>query len=179
MNAEIPAEAQWYKDKVIIWDEAQASQIHQQGSAGKPLSGGKLQLSPIETLFLLDKEKIVVKDKRTGRKLDSNKLTSKLSKLDPDLLLKYSVYSDLRSRGYVVKTGLKFGTHFRLYERGARPGEGHAPYLVHAIPEGSRMTPADLARAVRLAHSVRKKMMFAIVDDEGDITYYSLSRETP
>ena len=179
MEAEIPAEAHWYKDKIVISDEAQASQIHQIGSVGKPLSGGKLQLSPIEALHMLERGKIRVKDKNTGRKLDFDKLSTKLVKNDPDLLLKYSVYTDLRSRGYVVKTGLKFGTHFRLYERGKKPGEGHAPYLVHAVPEGSTLTPADLARAVRLAHSVRKKMMFAVVDDEGDITYYSLGREKP
>ena len=94
-------------------------------------------------------------------------------------MLKYLVYSDLRSRGYVVKTGLKFGAHFRVYERGKTPGEEHSLYLVHAIPEGSKLTPADLARAVRLAHSVRKRMLFAVVDDEGDITYYSLTRERP
>jgi len=179
VSAEIPAEAQLYKGKIVIWDEGQASYIHQQGSVGKPLTGGKLHLSMIESLFLLEKEKIVIKDKKTGRNLDSRKFSSKALKLDPDFLLKYAVYSDLRSRGYVVKTGLKFGTHFRLYERGAKPGEGHAPYLVQAVPEGSKMSPADIARAVRLAHSVRKKMMMAIVDDEGDITYYSLSRETP
>jgi hypothetical protein len=36
-----------------------------------------------------------------------------------------------------------------------------------------------LISAVRLAHSVRKDMLFAVVDDEGDVTYYSLSRERP
>ena len=77
----------------------------------------------------------------------------------------------------MVKTGLKYGAHFRVYERGDRPGSGHSPYLVHAISENSEITPPDLARAVRLAQSVRKKMVYAVVDDEGDITYYSLERE--
>jgi len=179
MEAEIPAEAQRYKDKIIIWDETQASRIHQQGAVGKPLSGGKLQLAPIEALHLLDRGKIRVVGKKSGKELSFDELSSKLARRDPDLMLKYSVYSDLRSRGYVVKTGLKFGAHFRVYERGESPGEAHAPYLVHAMPEGSRLTPADLARAVRLAHSVRKRMLFAVVDDEGDITYYSLTRERP
>lgn len=33
------------------------------------------------------------------------------------LCLKYLVYKDLRTRGYIVKTGLKYGADFRLYER--------------------------------------------------------------
>ncbi len=27
-------------------------------------------------------------------------------------------YRDLRNRGFIVKSGFKFGTHFRVYERG-------------------------------------------------------------
>jgi tRNA-intron endonuclease len=94
-------------------------------------------------------------------------------------MLKYLTYSDLRSRGYLVKTGLKFGAHFRVYARGEAPGETHSAYLVHAIPESHKFTSTELARAVRLAHSVRKNILFAVVDDEGDITYYSIARETP
>ena len=179
MEAEIPAEAERYKDKIIVWDEAQASRIHQQGAVGKPLSGGRLQLAPVEALYLLDREKIRVFERKGKRELSFSELSKKLAKQDPELMLKYLVYSDLRSRGYVVKTGLKFGAHFRVYERGKGPGEGHSPYLVHAIPEGCKLTPAEFARAVRLAHSVRKKMLFAVVDDEGDVTYYSLTRERP
>ncbi len=179
MEAEIPAEAERYKDKIIVWDEAQASRVHQQGAVGKPLSGGKLQLAPVEALYLLDKGKLRVIEQRGRKELSFGKLSKKLARRDPELMLKYVVYSDLRSRGYTAKTGLKFGAHFRVYERGKGPGEGHSPYLVHAIPEGSKLTPAELARAVRLAHSVRKKMLFAVVDDEGDVTYYSLTRERP
>jgi len=51
--------------------------------------------------------------------------------------------------------------------------------LVHAVPESARLSSTDMARAVRLAHSVKKSILFAIVDDEGDVTYYSMSRERP
>lgn len=179
MEAEIPVEACLYKDKVMVWDEAQANQLYQRGSFGKPLSGGKLQLAPLEALYLLEGGKIHVIDHDTGERIRFDELLARLTKRDPDLMLKYSVYADMRSRGYVVKTGLKFGAHFRVYERGEKPGETHSKYIVHAIPEGTKLTPTELARAVRLAHSVRKDILFAIVDDEGDITYYSLKRERP
>lgn len=179
MEAEIPVEGYWYKDKVMVWDEAQANQLYQRGAYGKPLSGGKLQLAPLEALYLLDGGKIKVLDHETGKPISFDKLSAKLAERDPELMLKYFVYSDLRSRGYVVKTGLKFGAHFRVYERGKKPGETHSKYMVHAFPEGCKLTPAEFARAVRLAHSVKKTLLLAVVDDEGDVTYYSLGRERP
>jgi len=179
MEAEIPVDAYLHREKVMVWEEAQANQLYQRGAFGKPLSGGKLQLAPVEALYLLDGGKIRIIDRETGERLKFGELSARLARRDPELMLKYAVYADLRSRGYVVKTGLKFGSHFRVYERGDKPGETHSKYIVHAIPEGSRFTPTELARAVRLAHSVRKSMLFAVVDDEGDVTYYSLSRERP
>lgn len=176
MSEELP-EAKRHKDRIIVPSEREASQIHQRGAVGKPLSGGRLQLAPVETLYLLDAGKIRVFDEESQGEVEFGELSSKLAEEDPVLMLKYRVYKDLRSRGLVVKTGLKYGSHFRVYERGEKPGSDHAPYLVHAISENAELTPPDLARAVRLAHGVRKKMIFAVVDDEGDVTYYSVARE--
>jgi len=179
MEAEIPvSEAKLYKGKIIVWDEAQANHLYQRGFFGKPLSGGKLQLSPVEALYLIDSGKASVMGDE-GKKLNFKALAEKYIETDPELMLKYAAYSDLRSRGYVIKTGLKFGAHFRVYERGEKPGEAHSKFLVQAIPEGYKITPTELARAVRLAHSVKKKIYWAVVDDESDITYYSISRERP
>lgn len=178
MENELP-EAHYYDKRIIVPEEEEANRIHEHGATGKPLSGGRLQLAPVEALYLLDREKIRVISKEEGKRLSFEDFSSKISDIDPELMLKYLAYQDLRSRGYVVKTGLKYGAHFRVYERGERPGSDHSPYLVHAISENESMTPQDLSRAVRLAHSVRKKMIFAVVDNEGDVTYYSLTRETP
>lgn len=176
MSEEIP-EAHYYKDRIIVPDETQANQIHQHGATGKPLSGGKLQLAPVEALYLLENEKIQVINEENKEKLEFEDLSSKIAEENPDILLKYTVYKDLKSRGLVVKTGLKYGSHFRVYERGEKPGSNHSPYLVHAISENKEITPPDWARAVRLAHGVRKSMIFAVVDNEGDVTYYSVKRE--
>jgi tRNA-intron endonuclease len=178
MESEIPVEARLYRGKVMVWEDAQANHLYQRGSYGKPLTGGKLQLAPVEALYLIDIGKIWVVDE-DGKKLSYKELFNKFYEKDPELVLKCPAYTDLRSRGYVVKTGLKFGSHFRVYERGEKPGEAHSKFLVHAIPEGFKFTPTELARLVRLAHSVKKKILWAIVDDEGDITYYSLARERP
>jgi len=170
-------EAKRFEDRIIVPDEDEGNKIHNHGSTGKSLSGGRLQLSPVETLYLLDKDKIVLTDEETGEQLNFEELSSELAKEDSDILLKYRVYKDLRSRGLVVKTGLKYGAHFRVYDRGETPGSSHSPYLVHSISENKELTPQEIARSVRLAHGVKKDMIFGIVDNEGDITYYSLNRK--
>lgn len=156
--------------EVIITDERAISQLVQKGYGSK--RDGKLHLSLVEALYLMEKGRLsVLGGERT---LSSDELLSG----EDDLLLRYAVYRDLRERGYVVKTGFKFGAHFRVYERGAYPKE-HSRYLVHAVREDSDISFTELARAVRLAHGVRKKLLFAVVDDEGDVTYYSVERVTP
>ncbi|KXB02698.1 hypothetical protein AKJ45_02510 [candidate division MSBL1 archaeon SCGC-AAA261F19] len=178
MENEVP-EAYYFNKRIIVPEEEEANRIHERGATGKPLSGGGLQLAPVEALYLLEREKIKIISKEEGETLSFDDFFSKFSDIDPELMFKYIVYQDLRSRGYVVKTGLKYGAHFRVYERGVTPGTDHSAYLVHAISENENLTPHDLSRAVRLAHSVRKKMIFAVIDNEGDVTYYSLTRETP
>ncbi len=93
--------------------------------------------------------------------------------------MKYTVYRDLKDRGFCVKTGFKFGSHYRLYSRGDKPGKGHAIWLVHAVPEEYTVQFQVISRAIRLAQNVRKKMIYAVVDKEGDITYYKFDRITP
>lgn len=177
MNSEIPViQAHLQKNRVLVLNEIQANQLYQRGYYGKPLSGGKLQLAPVEVLYLLERGRLEILDEK-GNKLDFKTLYKKFSRADPELGLKYPAYVDLRARGFTVKTGLKFGAHFRVYERGERLGEAHSKFLVHAIPESAKLTATEMARAVRLAHSVRKKILWAVVDDEGDITYYALTRE--
>ena len=82
--------------------------------------------------------------------------------IESDFDLKFSVYRDLRDKSLVVKTGFKFGTHFRVYKQveGTRKVP-HSEYLVHTVPQDHIFLPPVLSRAVRLAHSVRKQMIFA------------------
>ncbi len=176
MTEEAPARAVLQKRVVIVMDPDRANRFYQRGCYGKPLSGGRLQLSPVEALYLVENGKIIIEDQK-GNKLDFETLMKKFAKTDPEFRLKYVTYADLRSRGYIVRTGLKFGAHFRVYDRGDRPGEAHSKFLVHAIPGSAKFGATELVRAVRLAHGVRKRFIWAIVDEEGDITYYAVTRE--
>lgn len=142
-------------------------------------SGSTLVLAPVEALYLSEKKKISINDGKTSKKkLSFTSLMQKLKKEDKEIGMKYLVYNDLRSKGYVVRTGLKYGTHFRAYEKGVRVGEGHSHWLIQPITEEWKTSIYELAGSIRLAHSVRKKMIWAVVDSEGDITYYKLERMT-
>ena len=98
---------------------------------------------------------------------------------------RFIVYSDLRERGFIVKTGFKFGCDFRVYARGVKIKKGpkaaheHTKWVVHAIPEEFSCSFPELSRAVRLAQNIRTEMIWAVVDSEGDVTYYGIKRITP
>ena len=71
-----------------------------------------LELSLIEALYLMEKGKLEVN-------IDSDDVTiEKLIKLirGQGSFTNYIVFKDLRNRGYIVKTGFKYGSEFRLYE---------------------------------------------------------------
>ncbi len=145
---------------------------------GNMLDNGNIEISFIEGLFLIENEKIEIKAEN-GEKIDFLGLIELASLEDADIKVKYQVYKDLRERGYIVKTGYKFGSHFRVYERGTEPKKDHSKYLVQVLSEGKDLPLYDFSRAVRLSHGVRKVLIIAVVDDEGDISYYKFERITP
>jgi len=101
-------------------------------------------------------------------------LLKKIKKTEPNFWTKYRVYKNLRDRGYIVKTALKFGADFRVYERGVKPGEDHAKWIVYPVHEASVLTWQEFSAKNRVAHSTKKRLLIGIVDDEGDVTYYEI-----
>ncbi|MEM4325966.1 MAG: tRNA-intron lyase [Candidatus Pacearchaeota archaeon] len=156
---------------VISSNSQEAYSLHQKSGFGE-IVGEKIQYSSSEALFLLEKGKINVFQ---GKKsLTLKELMKKISKYDKRIGIKYLVFKDLRERGYIVKTALKFGADFRVYEKGVKPGEEHAKWIVFADSESRKMTWHELSAKNRVAHSTRKTLLLGLVDEEGDITYYEV-----
>ncbi|MHB8359417.1 MAG: hypothetical protein ACYDCP_07955 [Thermoplasmataceae archaeon] len=65
------------------------------------------------------------------------------------------IYSDLIDRRFIVKSGFKYGAHFRAY---AENIGDHAEFLIHYL-EGPEEW-YKISRAVRVANGVRKRMIF-------------------
>ncbi len=135
----------------------------------------KIRLNSIEALFLMDKGDLEVF--YDEKKMNFESLLKYARKFEEKIYERFLVYRDIRTRGYVIKTGFKFGVHFRVYDRGKYLKE-HSKYLVHVLTENEKLTMFDLARFTRIATSVKKEMIIAVVDGEGDITYYKLLRVT-
>ncbi len=89
------------------------------------------------------------------------------------------VYTALRTAGIVPKTGYKFGADFRTYADVDSVADlGHSERLVRVLPGEHEFAPRSLALDVRLAHGVRKEMVFASADGTG-VEWLSVTRLTP
>jgi tRNA-intron endonuclease, archaea type len=135
--------------------------------------GKKIQYSFVEALYLVEKSKIEVWG--SSKKMNFSQLMEKCKKFDKKIQTKFIVYKDLRDKGYLLKTALKFGADFRVYDRGDRPGKAHAKWILYPVLETQEMTWHDFSAKNRVAHSTKKNLLIAVVDSEGSITYYEIS----
>jgi len=125
-----------------------------------------------EALYLLEKEKMEVSFKK--KKLKFEQLLGIGRETDKTIRTKYIVFRDMRNRGFIVKTALKFGADFRVYDRGVKPGEDHARWILYPVFESSSLTWHDFSAKNRVAHSTKKNLLIGIVDEEEDVTYYEI-----
>ena len=148
--------------------------LHEKSMFGK-IEADYLNLSLIEACYLLEKGRLNIYEDNVecsiGYLMDLLK--------EQDLYGKYIVYRDLKDRGFVIKTGFKYGSDFRLYDRGRSPGKGHSDFLVKIVYENFDINVLDFSSYVRVSHGVNKKLLLAIVDDDFDITYYNVEWTRP
>ncbi|WP_122088002.1 tRNA-intron lyase [Halalkalicoccus subterraneus] len=170
------AEADLLADRAVVWDppeELFSRAFYGQPLAGRDSDGGPIQLSLLEAAFL-DRRGLLSVDGtplERGRAVEGDRFERRLA-----------VYAALRERGVVPKTGFKFGADFRVYsDVGSVDDLGHSESLVRALPLDHVSSPRELALDVRLAHGVRKRMVFALTDanDGTEPTWISVGRLTP
>ncbi len=138
---------------------------------------GKLALAFYEALFLQGKDILRVKDEKTGKEVSFQDLLKRFQMSEEDAWVKYLIYRDLRSRGYVAREGFGLRIDFRVYERGEY-GKETAKYLIFGIQEGQPVSVEELARALRYVQSLKKRLVLAVVNRRGEVVYYSLSQLT-
>ncbi len=163
-------------DKVIVKERRREDQLAQKGFGERSAQG--LVLDLCEALYLLEKEKIEVADAK-GNALDAKGLLAHAEKSIKKFYKRYVVYKDLRERGYVAKTGFKFGFDLRVYPRGKRQGEAHTQWVVAVLTEGERLTMQGFSRMVRLSSNLKTMLLLAVVDSENDVNYYEVKRLVP
>ncbi len=136
------------KDRVIT-DDVEIFNRYFYGSK----VGNFVALSLIESAYLVEMGVLDVG-------VDKETFFNFAKKVEDNFDRRYEVYKDLKNRNFVVKTGFKFGSDFRVYSKVRSVRDlPHSEYLI-AIVDDRKLRLSEIARAVRLAHSVRKKMIF-------------------
>lgn len=176
--------AQLVGPMTVVWDTGGAVRLYREGYFGKPIGLRKprsmdferpITLSYNESIYLAERGRIRIEGGEG--EVVSERLREKAAD-EKDFMERSLVYGMLKDSGFVVKSGMKFGVDFAVYEYG--PGLDHAPFLIHVFKQGSSITPTEIVRAGRLAASVKKKFIVAQADCEtGKIGMLSFSRVKP
>jgi len=128
---------------------------------GKRLDDERLMLSPVELFYLMAKDLLNLE--KGSKSLGLPEYSALASEADRELTGKDKVYTELRSHDFTPRTGYKFGHHFRVY-----CGKNvHSDMLVHAVEKETALPMSVISRSVRMAHSVKKKMLFGCVHSSG------------
>lgn len=154
-------EGKLISDRVFVFDRTDAEILRQNGFYGKML-GEVLQLSLIESCYLINMGELKVYV-RSEKLLALDELIDFGRKSQDEFDTRLKAFTDLRERGLVVKTGFKYGTHFRVYEKS--PDDCHARYLVHAVPASKVTMWPEISRTVRLSGGVKKEILFCRISD--------------
>ena len=173
---DVHAHAHVLADRVVVLHPDEGKALFGEGYFGRDVGLG-LQLSLPEALYLSEEGRLDVREADGETRVLAEALAARARRLEPDFDLRHALYRHLRGQGVVVKTGFKYGTHFRAYL--GPPDEEHAPYLVHAVARGRALPWAEVAGFVRLAHGVRKRLFFAVPREDASFDLLELARKKP
>ncbi|NIO21295.1 MAG: tRNA-intron lyase [Candidatus Aenigmarchaeota archaeon] len=201
----LKAKAYWYPDSLfsILDNDKVGKELFDKywiGQYGvyKQERGKQSKLNFFETIFLAKHFGLEVISNETGKKMKPEGILKEVVKKREYAKQLYEIYEDWRLKGYVVKTGFKFGSHFRIYFPGASPVRGgewvHSKHVLHVFPKEQKLLISEWSRAVRVAHGVKKTFILGIpelkkkdyIDYQGDFMTYRRKkgkgvwvRETP
>jgi len=166
-------EAELIENKVLVSDSTLKGSLVEKGYGEN--KGRELVLDLYEALFLTTNKKIVVKKGKT--KVSGKELLLLGLDNDKKFYSKSLVYSDIREKGYTIKTGLKFGFDYRVYPKGKKMGETHSQYGAIVASEHEKISMTQISRITRLAGNIHIQVVIAVVDYENKINYYLIDRK--
>lgn len=153
-----------------------AHEIYDSGYFGQWTSENSLLLEPEEILLLMDRRRIEVYHSRTKQKITASEIVTHFTRMNQSFWSRYLVYKDLRNRGYIVRIGTQITAPFRIYARGAKPGESVSKKVIFPLAEGENLDLDFLDQLVNQTKIDRKMLLLSVVDRLGDVTYYQASQ---
>ncbi len=170
-------------ENVIISDKEGIEEFYNNSYIGildKNSEGNEiLVLSAVEVLLLIERNRILLyldNNKEDNNLYDFEGILTYLTQFDDRLWQKYTIYMDLRKRGYIVRAGYGEGLDFRVYKRGADFEKDSAKFLIYPVFEGYPIDLKDLDKMSRVAMSSRKDLVVATVDRLSKPIYYSVNK---
>jgi len=157
--------------KILVTETRFQDQLRNKGFGEKEDS--EYLLKPYEALYLIHTKRLVLKSKKDD--LDFDSLIELILKYDKDILTRFLIYRDLRSRGYIAKEGFGFGVDFRVYERGEfekKPSK----YIVFGMNEGVNIKANNFSSAIEQIRKMGKDAVIAVIERRGGIIYYKVSK---
>ena len=163
------------KGSAIIPDTRSQDQLRNKGYGD--VEGSNYVLRPYEVLHLIHSKRMkLYRDKDSEKEaLDFNSVLRLALKHDKEILTKFLIYRDLRTRGYVAKEGFGFGADFRVYERGMFEKKV-AKYVVFGINEGTNTKVSNFSKIVSDIRIMGKEAIVAVVERRGEVIYYKLDK---
>jgi tRNA-intron endonuclease, archaea type len=156
---------------VIIRDKRSQDQLRTRGYG--ELIGSNYVLKPFEVLYLIHGKRLNISKK--GQLVDFDSILRISLKSDRQILTKFLIYRDLRSRGYVAKEGFGFGADFRVYERGTYEKKA-ARYVVFGINEGTNTKLSSFSKSISDIGIMGKDAIVAVVERRGEVIYYKIDK---
>jgi tRNA-intron endonuclease, archaea type len=157
--------------KIVVEESRFQDQLRNKGFGDKEDS--EYLLKPYEALYLVYTKRLILKGRRNS--LDFDSLIELILKHDKDILTKFLIYRDLRSRGYIAKEGFGFGVDFRVYERGEFEKKA-SKYIVFGLNEGINMKANNFSAAIEQIGKMGKEGVIAVVERRGGVIYYKVAK---
>ena len=159
--------------KTIVMDPKQQDQMRNKGFG--EVFNKEYLLNNLESLFLLQNNKIKIYTNKI--QYDFSTFLKTLIKKDKNILTKYLIFRDLRSKGYVVKEGFGFGIDFRIYERGEF-NKKTSKYVSVGLNEGTNIKASEFVEVIEQVEKMGKSVVIAVVERRGEVIYYKTSKIT-
>ncbi len=145
-------------DDAVYVDAPARERFYDTRGYGTP-DGDGLTLAPVEAAHLLHRNDLV--------SIDGMDFSEFL--VHEDLVVAFVVYSDLRSRGYYLGVAKNEPSDFTVFPRGKGPWDNETAYRIRVVEE------REIIEAQSLLDGADT---LAIVDEEGEISYYGISYPT-
>ena len=163
--------AKFIDEKTIVINQKMQNILNERGFGESEKD--TLILNSFETLYLLYNNKLELK--KINKNIVFDELIQKHIQKNDDILTRFLLYRDLRTKGYVVKDGFGFGSDFRVYEKGTY-GNKDAKFLIFAFNEGTQQKIGKLYKNIHEITQMGKEPIIAVIERRGEIIYYKINK---